>query len=99
MRFFLVTIENDSILLDGKEQRISVDHLQAALDYWGVGHKAVEITCDEGSRCPDVFCTGTLELPPVEGCSCHISAPCHACVENVTTCNECGLKTDGRVSV
>jgi len=91
MRYFLVTIENDTILLNGKEQRISVDHPQAALDYWGVGHRAVEITAEEGSRCPDVFCTGTLELPKAENCSCHISPPCNACIEVVPTCNECGL--------
>ena len=53
MRYFLVTTENDSILLDGKEQPYSVEHLQAALDYWGAGHKAVELTPEEGARCFD----------------------------------------------
>jgi hypothetical protein len=42
-RYFVVTVENDTILIDGKEQPCSVEHLQAALDYWGTGHKAVEI--------------------------------------------------------
>jgi DNA integrity scanning protein DisA with diadenylate cyclase activity len=42
-RYFVVTVENDTSLIDGKEQPCSVEHLQAALDYWGTGHKAVEI--------------------------------------------------------
>jgi hypothetical protein len=45
MRYFLVTVENDTISIDGQERPCSVEHLQAALDYWGwgTGRKAVEM--------------------------------------------------------
>jgi hypothetical protein len=43
MRYFIVSVENDSILIDGKEQPCSVEHLQAAIDYWGTGYKVSEI--------------------------------------------------------
>ena len=35
-------------------------------------------------------CDGTMTLPPVENCSCHISPPCGACVDNVAVCDVCG---------
>ena len=36
---------------------------------------------DEGSKCKDTNCSGILELEKVENCSCHISPPCHRCME------------------
>jgi hypothetical protein len=45
---------------------------------------------DEGSKCKDTNCSGILELEKVENCSCHISPPCHSCMELRLLCNECG---------
>jgi hypothetical protein len=53
MRYFLVAVANSSVLVDGKEQPCSVEHLQAAIDYWGSGHRVSEppvITEYDGSR-------------------------------------------------
>jgi len=49
---------------------------------------------EEGDECPEPGCTGHLGFPKVENCSCHISAPCHACVNSVLTCDECGWEDD-----
>jgi len=49
---------------------------------------------EEGDKCPEKGCTGTLEYPPVENCSCHIDPPCHACVNNPLTCAECGWEEE-----
>lgn len=49
---------------------------------------------EEGGPCPEAGCHGRLEFRPVEGCSCHISPPCGACVENPLTCSVCGWSTD-----
>jgi hypothetical protein len=45
---------------------------------------------EEGSNCPE--CEGKMIIPRVVNCSCHISAPCSACVNNLLTCNECGFE-------
>lgn len=45
---------------------------------------------EEGGVCPEPQCDGHLILPPVEGCSCHVSAPCSACTSNPLTCDSCG---------
>ena len=44
---------------------------------------------EEGGACPE-SCGGHLILPPVENCSCHISAPCDRCLSNALTCDSCG---------
>lgn len=44
---------------------------------------------DEGEPCSVVGCTGTLELPPTENCSCHIAPPCFACLERKLACSVC----------
>lgn len=44
---------------------------------------------EEGATCP-TGCGGTLHLPPVEGCSCHIAPPCGACTDQRLTCDACG---------
>jgi len=44
---------------------------------------------EEGCNCPECG-KGKMELPPVEGCSCHINPPCSACTNNRLTCNSCG---------
>lgn len=45
---------------------------------------------EEGDKCPDGGCGGTLGFKDVEGCSCHISPPCHSCVNNPLVCLKCG---------
>lgn len=49
---------------------------------------------EEGDKCTEKGCGGTLEYPPVEGCTCHINPPCGACTSNVLTCNECGWEEE-----
>lgn len=44
---------------------------------------------EEGDRCPQCK-SGELYYQEVENCSCHISPPCSACVENPLECIECG---------
>jgi len=44
---------------------------------------------EEGDKCPVEGCNGTIILPPVEGCSCHINPPCSACVNNKLECDTC----------
>lgn len=45
---------------------------------------------EEGARCNRDGCGGTMIVPEVEGCTCFISPPCSACVNNPLTCDECG---------
>lgn len=47
---------------------------------------------EEGDRCPE--CTGTLNYPPAENCSCHINPPCSACTDRLLTCDKCGFEED-----
>jgi len=35
-------------------------------------------------------CKGVMHYDDVEGCTCHISPPCGACVNNPVTCDICG---------
>ena len=44
---------------------------------------------EEGDTCPGCH-KGELYYPPVENCSCHLNAPCSACVNNRLICKECG---------
>ena len=46
---------------------------------------------DEGDNCRDKQCSGKYEFKTPAECYCHISPPCHKCVENELTCDECGL--------
>ncbi len=47
---------------------------------------------EEGDRCP--HCCGRMGYGDVEGCRCHISPPCNACVDNPLICLQCGLSAD-----
>ena len=54
---------------------------------------------EEGDACPnhpteDFDCDGTLFYPVVEGCTCHISPPCHQCINNLLTCSVCGWEEE-----
>lgn len=44
----------------------------------------------EGDVCGYEGCDGIMGYEPVENCSCHISPPCSACVENPLVCLKCG---------
>lgn len=52
-------------------------------------------TYQEGGKCPE--CGGTLFYPPVENCSCHLSAPCSACTNNSLLCHDCDFEDVVRV--
>lgn len=44
---------------------------------------------EEGDKCPNHHCSGTLEFLPSKSCSCHISPPCSSCTDIPLTCSEC----------
>ncbi len=48
---------------------------------------------EEGDICPECQ-DGKFYYPPVEQCSCHISAPCSACVNNQLVCDKCGYEPE-----
>ena len=48
---------------------------------------------EDGDRCPHCH-KGHLYYPDVENCTCHISAPCTACINNLLKCNVCGFQPD-----
>lgn len=39
-------------------------------------------------------CTGIIELEDGEDCACHLSAPCHYCMERRLVCSECGERIE-----
>ena len=45
---------------------------------------------NEGDPCNKEGCEGHFYSPEVEGCTCHISPPCGACVNNALICDDCG---------
>lgn len=45
---------------------------------------------EEGDPCGEVACPGTMVLGPVKGCTCFISPPCSACMEDHPACDKCG---------
>ena len=44
---------------------------------------------EEGDVCRRERCKGVIIIPPPEGCSCHISPPCAACVGVKPYCPKC----------
>jgi hypothetical protein len=48
-----------------------------------------EFGYEEGEVCARKGCCGVIEQHEKEGCSCHISPPCHACTEPRNFCPEC----------
>lgn len=61
----------------------------------------IDDTLQPGDPCPEEGCCGHLDVAPISGCSCHISAPCSACENSGLACDECGFDTtpdrdDGR---
>lgn len=48
---------------------------------------------EEGDVCPECG-KGSLYYPPVKNCSCHLCAPCSACVDNRLACEKCGYEPE-----
>lgn len=49
---------------------------------------------EEGDTCGGKNCSGKMEFPQVENCSCHINPPCHSCTSVKLTCDKCGFQPD-----
>lgn len=49
---------------------------------------------EEGAMCKRGGCAGMLFYDRAQNCNCHISPPCHACVDNPLTCTDCGWVED-----
>jgi hypothetical protein len=47
----------------------------------------------EGEKCNRSGCGGIIVLDPIENCSCHVSAPCSACIGQSCSCPKCGWST------
>ena len=72
------------------QMRLCVEHILATGGY----HICIEaIDAEDGDECPR--CGGPLYYPEALNCSCHISAPCTACVMNKLECAECGYTPEG----
>jgi hypothetical protein len=57
---------------------------------WNIGEGDLkELGFSEGEECGRNGCTGIIAIHDVEGCSCHISAPCSACLEPRNFCPVC----------
>lgn len=54
------------------------------------------IGTEEGDDCNRSGCFGfgVMGFDDVDGCTCHISPPCGACVENPLICDVCGYGPD-----
>ncbi len=48
----------------------------------------------EGEVCNRNECQGTIELEDGEDCACHISPPCHYCLDRRFVCTACGICPD-----
>lgn len=49
---------------------------------------------EDGDPCPEPGCLGKMHFGPVKSCSCHISPPCGACLDNPLVCDTCGYKEE-----
>ena len=49
---------------------------------------------EHGDTCNRDGCGGIIEVSPIENCSCHITAPCSGCSDQVLYCPECGWDSD-----
>jgi len=47
---------------------------------------------EEGDKCKNPGCAGTMVYGEVENCSCHISPPCGNCINNPLGCDTCGCE-------
>jgi len=69
----------------------------ASLKQWGID--MADIGMNEGDRCnrpsEDGFaCDGGMFFDAVVNCSCHISPPCGACIDNPLVCSVCGAESE-----
>jgi hypothetical protein len=51
-----------------------------------------ELGYEEGATCHRDDCKGVIELEPVEGCSCHLNAPCWRHISADMHCPDCGWR-------
>lgn len=49
-----------------------------------------QVKYEEGDACPLCGDKGELNYNEVTNCYCHISPPCHYCIEQPLVCNYCG---------
>lgn len=68
---------------------VTWNHSLTATSCPDCGVKNQHVGNEEGEICRRRGCAGILAYPRVENCSCHISPPCTACVENAVRCPEC----------
>ena len=54
---------------------------------------------EEGDKCPNDDCDGTLSYQKVENCSCHINPPCQQCANNPLTCDVCGWQENDDINM
>jgi hypothetical protein len=70
---------------------LDVEHVFIDVRKFG---KQLSPVIEEGDRCPDSTCKGTLTFQRDGSCSCHVHPPCGACVNSTLTCNVCGWAED-----
>ncbi|KQI68727.1 hypothetical protein AN189_07460 [Loktanella sp. 3ANDIMAR09] len=70
-----------------------IDGNTRAIDAHLAEHDA-RIGTEEGERCNRQGCDGTMVFEDVEGCSCHINAPCHGHENQQIICDGCGYGPD-----
>ena len=56
-----------------------------------------ELGYAEGERCNRHGCVGEMKEHQVEGCSCHLSAPCSSCTKERGYCPTCGAEVADEV--
>lgn len=76
------------IAMEDSVLRPEVDR-QGMADTRVVEPSQAETFLGDGDTCPECK-EGTLVVREVEGCTCFINPPCHACVNNPLTCDQCG---------
>lgn len=63
------------------------------LDRWTL-QRARQLDPEVGDPCPERGCSGEMGFHPVQGCYCHVSPPCGACVGNPLVCLTCGWEPE-----
>jgi len=58
----------------------------------GIRTLTEEKAMEEGDKCKNPGCAGTMVYGEVENCSCHISPPCGNCINNPLGCDTCGCE-------
>lgn len=56
--------------------------------------QSAKLGIDEGETCNRYGCDGVIAYTKPDNCSCHLSAPCHACTSVYRHCPECEWEED-----